>query len=161
MPKNDNKQYQADMIFGYGEEERIKPVLEEYFGALNKLEKYNPFDFENKDYIIELKSRRINHNKYNTLMFNYSKLEKLEAWGNNNPNKIAIFVFNCDDGIFYWEYDSTQFTIGKGGRCDRGCNEYSTMAYIDIKYLQQLDISLTFNKEEEKKKCCECLKKGH
>ena len=142
------------MIFGYGEEDKIKPILDEHFGCLKKLDKYNPFDFENDDYIIEVKSRRINHNKYNTLMFNYSKLEKLEGY---EDVKIAIFVFNCDDGIFYWEYDKTEFTIGVGGRCDRGCNEYSRMAYVNVKQLIQLDISLTFNKEES---CCKTLRRS-
>ena len=145
------------MIFGYGEEDKIKPILDEHFGCLKKLDKYNPFDFENEDYIVEVKSRRINHNKYNTLMFNYSKLEKLEGY---EDVKIAIFVFNCDDGIFYWEYDKTEFTIGVGGRCDRGCNEYSRMAYVNVKHLTQLDISLTFNKEEEDESCCETLRRS-
>ena len=159
MPQKNNAQYLADMDFGFGEEENIKPLLEEHFGVLNKLDKYNPFDFENDDYIIEVKSRRIPHNKYNSLMFNYSKLEKLEGY---NTDKIAIFVFNCEDGIFYWEYDSTQFTIGRGGRCDRGCNEYSRMAFVDIQYLSCIEDMPTFNgfsDEEEKESCCNCLSK--
>ena len=157
MPHKNNLQYQSDMIFGFSEEERIQPILEAKFGALKKLDKYNPFDFENEVYLIEVKSRRINHNKYNTLMFSYSKIEKLEGY---EDDKDAIFVFNCDDGIFYWEYDSTQFTIGKGGRCDRGCNEYTIMAYVDVKHLHQLDESKTFNKDPEgaKESCCECLR---
>ena len=80
MPSKDNQQYQKDMSFGFSEEDRIQPILEEKFGELNKLPQYNPFDFENEDYIIEVKSRRINHNKYNTLMFAYSKIEKLEGY---------------------------------------------------------------------------------
>ena len=146
MPSKDNQQYQKDMSFGFSEEDRIQPILEEKFGELNKLPQYNPFDFENEDYIIEVKSRRINHNKYNTLMFAYSKIEKLEGY---EDGKEAIFVFNCDDGIYYWEYDSTGFTIGRGGRCDRGCNEYTKMAYIDIQHLTKLDVDgeggMTFN----------------
>lgn len=149
MPHKDNQQYQADMSFGFSEEDRIQPILEKQFGELTKLDKYNPFDFENEDYIIEVKSRRINHNKYNTLMFAYSKIEKLEGY---EDEKIAIFVFNCDDGIYYWEYDSSEFTKGRGGRCDRGCNEYATMAYIEIKHLTKLGDcigcgSKTFNSE--------------
>ena len=53
MPHENNLQYQSDMIFGFSEEERIQPILEEHFGALKKLDKYNPFDFENDDYLIE------------------------------------------------------------------------------------------------------------
>lgn len=160
MPQNDNPQYLADMSFGFGEEETIKPKLEEHFGKLQKLDKYNPFDFENEEFIIEVKSRRIPHDKYNSLMFNYSKLEKLEGY---EDKKEAIFVFNCEDGIFYWVYDSSQFTIGRGGRCDRGCNEYSVMAFVPIEHIKSIETMPTFNDfyEEEnaegKKSCCEKL----
>jgi|TARA_R110002050_G_scaffold32181_2_gene82954 hypothetical protein len=153
MPQQNNPQYLADMSFGFGEEDIIQPLLEEHFGKLNKLDKYNPFDFENDDYIIEVKSRRINHDKYNSLMFNYSKIEKLEGYEDKKP---AIFVFNCEDGIYYWEYDSSQFTIGRGGRCDRGCNEYSRMAYVSTEYLKCIEDMPTFNgfDDEEKDSCC-------
>ena len=158
MPSKDNQQYIADMDFGFGEEDRINPILEEKFGELTKMSKYSPFDFENDDYIIEVKSRRIPHNKYKTLMFNYSKIEKLEGY---DTTKIAIFVFNCSDGIYYWEYDESEFTIGRGGRCDRGCNEYYTMAYVEVSRLHPLTEPLTFNKEEEEEKesCCDTIKK--
>ena len=162
MPSKNNPQYLADMDFGFGEEDTIKPLLEEKFGELHKLDKYNPFDFENEEYIIEVKSRRIPHNKYNSLMFNYSKIEKLEGYEDRKP---AIFVFNCLDGIYYWEYDSSQFTSGRGGRCDRGCNEYSQMAYVPIEHIKPIEEMPTFNlfsdDEEEKESCCNCLSNHH
>ena len=153
MPHKDNPQYIADMTFGFGEEDKIQPFLEEKFGKLTKLCKYHPFDFENDEYIIEVKSRRIPHNKYKTLMFNYSKLEKLEVM---DTEKKAIFVFNCDDGVYCWEYDSTEFFVGRGGRCDRGCNEYSQMAYVGVEKLFPLVEMPTFN-EDEKESCCETI----
>tara|TARA_R110000772_G_scaffold51915_1_gene119167 strand:- start:11242 stop:11742 length:501 start_codon:yes stop_codon:yes gene_type:complete len=134
--------YNRDLSFGLGEENIIKPILEEYFGELKKLDKYNPFDFENDHFLIEVKSRRMNHNKYNTIMFNYSKIEKLEGY---NTEKNAMFIFNCEDGIYYWEYDSTEFSVGRGGRCDRGCNEYSQMAYVDVNLLKPLITLPIFN----------------
>jgi hypothetical protein len=156
MPQKDNPQYIADMTFGFGEEDKIQPFLEDNFGKLKKLCKYHPFDFENDEYIIEVKSRRIPHNKYKTLMFNYSKLEKLELM---DTEKTAVFVFNCDDGVYCWEYDSTEFFVGRGGRCDRGCNEYSQMAYVDINKLYPLVEMPTFN-VEEKESCCETLRRS-
>tara|TARA_R110002096_G_scaffold50601_1_gene132672 strand:- start:9912 stop:10397 length:486 start_codon:yes stop_codon:yes gene_type:complete len=157
MPQKNNPQYLADMSFGFGEEDIIQPILEAKFGVLNKLDKYNPFDFENDTYLIEVKSRRIPHNKYESLMFNYSKLEKLEGY---EDKKEAVFVFNCEDGIYYWEYDSTQFTIGRGGRCDRGCNEYYTMAFVPVEHLIALEEMPIFNKEEKKESCCKKLIKS-
>ena len=156
MPQKDNPQYIADMTFGFGEEDKIQPFLEDNLGKLKKLCKYHPFDFENDEYIIEVKSRRIPHNKYKTLMFNYSKLEKLELM---DTEKTAVFVFNCDDGVYCWEYDSTEFFVGRGGRCDRGCNEYSQMAYVDINKLYPLVEMPTFN-VEEKESCCETLRRS-
>jgi len=153
-----NNQYLLDISFGLREEEVIKPFLEGHFGKLTKLDKYHPFDFENGDFLIEVKSRRIPHNKYNTMMFNYSKIEKLESY---NTDKIALFVFNCLDGIYCWEYDSSQFTIGRGGRCDRGCNEYYTMAYVPIEHLVCLEDTPTFNgfsDEEDNDSCCKKMK---
>lgn len=158
MPHKDNPQYLADMSFGFGEEDKIQPYLEHRFGKLNKLDKYNPFDFENDEFIVEVKSRRIPHNKYKTLMFNYTKLEKLELM---ETKKRAIFVFNCDDGVFGWEYDSTEFFVGRGGRCDRGCNEYSQMAYIGIDKLFEIETMPIFVAEHKKDdSCCETLRRS-
>lgn len=159
MPNSENIQYLSDLSFGLSEEEVIKPFLEEHFGELQKLGKYSPFDFENDDYLIEVKSRRIPHNKYNTLMFNYSKIEKLETY---DTNKTAIFVFNCEDGIYCWEYDSSEFTISRGGRCDRGCNEYYTMAYVPVEHLVCLEEMPTFNgfsSSSDEESCCEKVMK--
>ena len=160
MPHKDNKQYIADMSFGFGEEDRILPFLEERFGKLKKLDKYNPFDFENEEFIIEVKSRRIPHNKYKTLMFNYTKLEKLEVIKRSNSKKRAIFIFNCDDGIYGWEYDTTEFLVGRGGRCDRGCNEYSRMAYVGIDNLFDIEAMPIFNVLGEDDSCCEILRRS-
>jgi hypothetical protein len=133
MPDINNLQYQSDLTFGLSEEVKIKNILEEKFGELIQLDKYNPFDFENDNYLIELKSRRNAHNKYDTTMVNYSKLQKT-----NDTEKTRLIVFNYTDGIYIWIVESDQFTLGRGGRNDRGISEYHTMAYIDIENLKPL-----------------------
>ena len=142
MPELNDPIYQSDLTFGLSEEDRLKPILELKFGELKKLSKYSSYDFENDDYLIEQKSRRIPHNKYNSLMINYSKIRKIDSMistGELDEDKNIYFIFNCDDGIFYWEFSLHEFTLGRGGRCDRGCNEYYEMAYIPIKYIRPLD----------------------
>ena len=134
MPSKDNIQYQKDLEFGHKEEIRIKLILEEYFGLLNILDKYNPFDFENEEYLIELKSRRIPHNKYDTAMVNYSKLLRT-----SNSEKERIIIFNYSDGLFFWKVNSDEYEIGKGGRNDRGVEEYYTMAYVKKESLQNIN----------------------
>lgn len=133
MPSKDNLQYQKDLEFGFKEEIRIKSILEEYFGELNILDKYNPFDYENEEYLIELKSRRIPHNKYDTAMVNYSKILRT-----SNINKKRVIIFNYSDGLFYW-YVNSDYDIGKGGRNDRGVEEVHIMAYIKKELLQNLN----------------------
>jgi len=134
MPSKDNIQYQKDLEFGHKEEIRIKLILEEYFGLLNILDKYNPFDFENEKYLLELKSRRIPHNKYDTAMVNYSKLLRT-----SNSEKERIIIFNYSDGLFFWKVNSDEYEIGKGGRNDRGVEEYYTMAYVKKESLQNIN----------------------
>lgn len=129
-----NIQYQRDLEFGHKEEIRIKKILEEYFGELKILDKYNPFDFENDDYLIELKSRRINHDKYDTAMVNYSKLLRTA-----NSNKIRMIVFNYEDGIYCWQVDSDEYELGRGGRSDRGIEEVYTMCFVKKEYLQNIN----------------------
>lgn len=133
MPSKNNIQYQKDLEFGHKEEIRIKTILEKYFGELKLLDKYNPFDYENDEYLIELKSRRIAHNHYPTAMVNYSKILKT-----SNINKKRVIIFNYSDGLFYWYVDNN-FEIGKGGRRDRGVEEIHTMAFIKKETLKNLN----------------------
>ena len=133
MPSKDNLQYQKDMEFGFKEEIRIKSILEEYFGELKVLDKYNSFDYENEEYLIELKSRRIPHNKYDTAMVNYSKILRT-----SNINKKRVIIFNYSDGLFYW-YINNDYDVGKGGRNDRGEVEVHIMAFIKKELLQNLN----------------------
>lgn len=133
MPHLDNLQYQRDMEFGFKEEIKVKEELEKYFGILKLLEKYSTFDYENEKFLIELKSRRIKHDKYPTAMVNYSKILKTA-----NSKKRRIIVFNYTDGLFYWEVNSEEYEIGKGGRKDRGAEEVYVMAFVKKEYLKPL-----------------------
>ena len=133
-PDVNNIQYQMDLEFGHTEENRVKSILENYFGNLNTLDKYNPFDFENENYLIELKSRRIPHNQYDTAMVNYSKLLKT-----SKEKRDRYIIFNYSDGLFYWRVNNADYTIGKGGRNDRGILETYIMAYVPKEKLIPID----------------------
>lgn len=143
-PLKNNKQYIKDMDMGFNAEDVMKPHLERTFGALTKLGKWSPFDYENAEYVIELKTRRCNHDSFDRdggLMFNYSKIEKIENYG----SKKVVFAFNCLDGLYYWDYDATNFTTAIGGRRDRGCIEMREMAKVlssDMKEIEKPTICL-------------------
>ena len=65
-------------------------------------------------------------------MINLSKLLRT-----NDSTKQRIIVFNYTDGLYKWIV-SDDYTIGVGGRSDRGLNEFSEMAYIDINELSKV-----------------------
>ena len=134
MPSPDNLQYQSDLEFGHKEEIRIKVILEKYYGELKILEKYNPFDYENDEYLIELKSRRIPHDKYDTAMVNYSKLLRT-----SNSEKERVIIFNYSDGLYFWKVNLDEYSVGTGGRSDRGVEEYYTMAFVKKEYLTNIE----------------------
>lgn len=140
MPSCDNKRYKEDLITGMSGEINSQPILEAEFGLLNKSTyKWEYIDYDNENYIIELKTRpNDNHNaydKYGGLMFNYSKIKKYKKKGEVRK---LIVSFNCKDGLYYWEYKEGEYTTGIGGRNDRGCDEYREMAYVPSKYMKTL-----------------------
>lgn len=70
-----NNQKLIDLKFGFKSEEDIHGFLEQHFGFLLK-SKLNPemgefyeFDKYNDSFFIEMKTRRIRHNQYDTLFF--------------------------------------------------------------------------------------------
>lgn len=93
-----------DLKYGEEQEDIIKPQLESFFNKslIKNKNKYGTIDFYNveKDIYIELKSRRINHNQYKTLIIGHNKIKYL---GNLNiENK--YLVWNCKDGLYYLKY---------------------------------------------------------
>jgi hypothetical protein len=133
---------QNDLLFGLSQEEKIKHKLEEKFGTLTKLDKYNNFDFCNDKYFIEVKSRRIKHNRYDTLFFDEIKLKKAKEIIKKGYE--IFFVFNCTDGIWCWEFKDdkmyeNEYFISLGGRWDRGKEEISRMVNVKTEYLELLE----------------------
>ena len=130
----------SDLKFGAQKENEIHPVLENYFGPLEKTKKNHPFDFYNEQFYIEVKSRRIPVTKYDSQMVGLNKVkagEELQTRGFT-----TVFVFNCLDGIFCW-IQNQNYKVRSGGRCDRGRPEFKEYAYInrgDLVSLDNLDL---------------------
>lgn len=109
MDKKQNKlrKLNNDINFGYKCEEDILQILNNYFKDEFKNTKnlyaneYFNYDYESeKGLRIELKSRRINYNDYDTTIIPVHKTLKL------SPD---IFVFNFNDGIYYIEWNFNKF----------------------------------------------------
>ena len=133
-----------DLNFGFKSEEQIHVILEEEFGKLLRssknpeMGKYYEFDKYNEDYFIEVKTRRIKHNQYPSLFFGNNKLIKGDELLKKNPNLRIFYLWRCNDGIYGWEHKSSEYTIEKRGRCDRGKDEFDDCVDIKQKYIKPL-----------------------
>ena len=133
-----------DLNFGFKNEEQIHVILEEEFGKLLRssknpeMGKYYEFDKYNEDYFIEVKTRRIKHNQYPSLFFGNNKLIKGDELLKKNPNLRIFYLWRCNDGIYGWEHKSSEYTIEKRGRCDRGKDEFDNCVDIKQKYIKPL-----------------------
>jgi len=135
-----NSKKLEDLDFGLNAEITIKERLEVVFGELKpKKVKNDPFDFDGDNLVIELKSRRINHNKYDTLFFGKNKFDKGVLYQQEGVR--VVYVFNCLDGIYYWEQNDQECFHKRGGRFDRGRPEIQMLTNVPIKYLKNLEPS--------------------
>lgn len=130
-----------DMNLGLTMEDALKPVLENKFGELNKTHHWHSFDFENKKYLIELKTRRIKFGQYPTLIFSEKKLIKARKFLEENPNKEIYFFWKCIDGLYYWKYteEGDEYFIADGGRRDRGHDEIEKVVNVKIEYIKNFN----------------------
>jgi len=134
-----NKSIQnEDIRFGLTSQYSTMGHIEKYLSIKLKEDKnkYAIFDYYNDNTYIELKTRRINHNTYKSLMFGYNKYIKgLEYI---KEGKQVYFFFKCLDGLYYWKLtEDTKDLVffGNGGRLDRGINEIKKIVYIPTKML--------------------------
>ena len=96
-----NNKLKEDLKYGNQLENDKKELLEKKFGSLKKTKNiFDPLDFEGDNCFIELKSRRINKDRYNETLIGYNKIKKAK-----NCNKDCYFCFNFTDGLYYIKYE--------------------------------------------------------
>ena len=146
-----DKQKLIDLAHGTKCENEIHEQLEKYFGKLKKTSENSTmgemfeFDKFNDNCFVEIKTRDINHDKYVTLFFGLNKLIKAYDILESNPNLRIFYLWNCNDGIYYWEHETTDRETKLSGRTDRGKDERSRCVHIRTRDLKRLDSIL--NKE--------------
>ena len=132
--ENYKKKFKDDLKLGNDGESELKPIIEKMFDTqflfTEKSHNWDFIDADNKIYV-ELKTRRIKHNKYNTLYFSYAKKRFIDK----NPNYDYYVFFKCLDGIYYFKYSEDKIFTSYGGRNDRGKNEYKKICNVYTKYL--------------------------
>ena len=129
---NFNRQLK-DIEFGNYYEQRVLKWLNrnDFSGNILNLYKnpYNVMDMisENQKHIIELKTRRIKHDKYEDMMIGLNKIEEAEK----NPQYKYHMYFLCEDGLYGWTYTPNKnYLIKMGGRNDRGKDERKLCAFL-------------------------------
>ena len=134
-----------DLKFGLSSEEAAHETLEGGFGKLNK-SKDNPnmgdfyeFDKYNDNYFLEMKTRKINHNQYDTLFFGENKFIEGKRLLKENPNLRTFYLWKCYDGIYGWEHGSSEFRVCKRGRWDRGKREIDDCIDVKLKYIKRVE----------------------
>ena len=104
-----------DLTLGLWNEKIVEPLINEYFDMkVNNTKltkgKYCAYDYEceTKKTRYELKSRRIKHDKYDSVFISTRKIEK--GWVDGYR---LVLLFYFTDGLYYTEYDPYVFKTYK------------------------------------------------
>ena len=126
---------QADEKFGDLEEQRLKPILESYFGRkLYCTDKFATFDFHcPQQYVwIELKSMRHTSNKFLSTMIGYNKIKSAAIKLRRGCR--VFFIFNFADSVKYIEVKDILIYLSQWKKIFNN----KPYIYIPIKYLEDL-----------------------
>lgn len=99
---------QQDLFFGLNKEIELLNTIRRvpFCEAVEKTpSEFDEVDFESDVAFLELKSRRIPHNKYGTALIGCNKIYKMKT--NGKPNN--YIVWNYLDGVFYMRYEPDKF----------------------------------------------------
>jgi len=126
------EQKKKDLDMGLSSEKKMLFRIKELFGKdIKQTGLYDIFDYTNKTYQIELKTRRCRSTDYADIMVGLNKLEIAEE----TEDKISVFLWKMIDGLYMWEFNPKQYTVRMGGTSRRGRNERKHCAYIPMIYL--------------------------
>jgi hypothetical protein len=98
--------WKTSYAFGKAQEERILPIIREYFNPdLQPTEgQYAKYDFDDETTNYELKSRTCKYNNYQDTMITFDKMCGCDK------EKRLILLFNFTDGLYFIQYDETKFS---------------------------------------------------
>ena len=145
------KSFRNELKVGLANEDIVKKELEREWGIkLNHRSKYDVFDYdtEEKDIFIEVKSRNIKHNEYDTALIGYNKIQRGLELQELNKDCQVYFVWKYKDGIFFvklgdFEYEVNEFTRGK--RIESWANKKNVpTAFIRYNQLKPLKSTKAF-----------------
>jgi len=97
-----------DLNYGLNKELSTQKQIEEWIGSsITKTDTMNHFDFKvnDKKILIELKSRRVNKDRYDTTIIGKNKIDY--AMEKYNEGYELYFCFNFTDGLYYFKFDKS------------------------------------------------------
>ena len=140
-----------DLKFGLENEIKVLPLIEQFLETKLKKDEnpYSIYDWwnETKTIFVELKSRRITHNQYDTAIIGENKIKMCK-----NPDINYYFVWLYTDGLFYLKYDKKlfdSFDVKETQikfRYDVGRPEINKVVHIPYKLLSKLPNTLILQK---------------
>jgi hypothetical protein len=132
----------ADLTYGLMSEAVVIDLLQKHFGtSFTHNGGYATFDFTsiNGDIEVELKSRRICHDQYDTAIIGFNKVLYCK-----NPAKKYYFAFLYTDGLYIVQHKADLFntftrnqTYYRGGRLDCS-NSPQHIVNIPVQHLQKV-----------------------
>ena len=140
-----NYKFIVDFELGTTTEINILPIIQKHFNDITivrSLDRYANFDYtNNRDILIELKTRSNEHNKYEDTLINVIKINKSKIL---YKTQSIYFFFKFTDGLYYWKFnkkDLTQLNYRIGGRSDRSnkYNEKKLYSHIPINLLTKIN----------------------
>lgn len=107
-----------DLAYGTSNEQTHQTTLESFFNTkLSRRGGYSTFDYDDgATLFVELKSRRIPHNKYPTAIIGANKVEVAEK----NPTRNYWFCYAYEDGMYGIEYKKEVFDTFEHTEYSRG-----------------------------------------
>lgn len=149
----------ADLSFGLKSEVDNLELLQQYLETtLNRTDGYCVYDYENSDksIMVELKSRRIRHNQYETVFIGWNKIVFCEKM--TKEGVVFHLAFCFLDGLYTIQYDSEAFAeyevrhdFRRSAREDAS-NAPSSICLIPTKHLKKVEPRPTVVVEESDEK---------
>lgn len=120
---------------------KIKKIFDERYNCnLEKTDFFNHFDLidNTNKYVIEVKNRHNNHDKYPSSMLGFNKIITGKKYIEKGYNVYFVIIF--DDGIYSFKYNNENFIPKKiCSRRDRGVNEINEYIFIENKLFEKLE----------------------
>ena len=143
LPKSwNNRKAVEDRKMGDKNERYVSAYLKKFFPKSNFTRDttgWNVIDYLDKTnrFAIELKSRRIRKNRYDSIMIGKNKYDSIKKYMSRGYK--GFFLFKFTDRMCIYEVPRKlpqDIEFRQGGTNKRGYDEYSECMYIPIKYLK-------------------------